>query len=82
MIDDLIIEAFSIQGDKLLCPVCSAEESGPDQPMCAYGDYPETLFCPHCDLTITFSQPDCYCKGGRTHWHEHCLKKFIERFKK
>ncbi len=82
MIDDLIIKAFSIQADKLLCPVCSAEDWEPEQPMCAVGDYPETLFCPHCDLTITFSRPDCCCKSGRTHWQEHCLKKFIERFKK
>ena len=82
MNDDLIIKAFSVQDVKLLCPVCSAEEYEPGQPMCAYGDYPETLFCPHCDLTIAFSQPDLGSKSGRTHWQEHCLKKFIERFKK
>ncbi len=82
MINDLIVIAFSVQGEKLLCPVCSAEEYEPDQPMMPYGDYPETLFCPHCNLTITFSQPDSGSKSGRTHWQEHCLKKFIERFKK
>lgn len=82
MIDALIIKAFSIQGDKLLCPVCSAEDYTPDQPMCAYGDYPDTLFCPHCALTITFSQPSLDSKNERVYWQEHCLKKFIERFEK
>ena len=82
MINDLIIKAFSIQDDKLLCPVCSADESDPGQPMCAYGDYPDTLFCSHCDLTITFSRPDSGSKSGLTRWQEHCLMKFIERFEK
>ena len=81
--DELIIKAFSIQADKLLCPVCSSEDNVPGQPMDAYGDYPGELFCPHCDLVISFSQPDLGSKSGRTHWLEHCLKKFIiERFKK
>ena len=82
MVNDLIVIAFSVQGEKLLCPVCSAEEYEPDQPMVSYGDYPETLFCPHCDLTITFSQPNLGNRDVNTIWEEQCMKKFIERFKK
>lgn len=75
--DELIIKAFSIQAAKLLCPVCSADE--PIQPMMAFGDYPDTLFCPHCDLTIMFSAPALDKPNGKhVFWAEHCLKKFIK----
>ena len=80
---ELIIEAFSIQAEKLLCPVCSADEWEPEQPMCAMGDYPGMLFCPHCELAIAFSQPATDKPGDKSgFWAERCLKKFIERFKK
>ena len=79
---ELVIEAFSIQAEKLLCPVCSADdEYEPVQPMCAMGDYPGMLFCPHCELAIAFSQP-ALDRPNRTIWLTRCLKKFIERHKK
>ena len=82
---DLIVEAFSIQANKLLCPICSAEDWEPEQPMMACGDYPGVLFCPHCELNIVFALPAVVLdKPGDAHsnWMKHCLKKFIERFKK
>ena len=81
-LSELIIKAFSVQADRLLCPVCSADDCDkPEQPMCAMGDYPGMLFCPHCELAITFSQP-ALDRPNRTIWIRRCLKKFIERFKK
>lgn len=78
--DELIIEAFSVQAGKLLCPVCSAKEYEPDQPMMAYGDYPGMLFCPHCELGIAFSTPALDRPSKNTFWIKHCLETFIRRF--
>lgn len=41
----------------LTCPNC-AQWSGPKdelQPLSSFGDYEETLFCPHCDLTVSLT---------------------------
>lgn len=37
---------------KILCPVCSPEAMDGEQPMSAFGDFENTLFCPHCDMTV------------------------------
>ncbi len=34
------------------CPRCLVEYSI-EQPLCRLGDYPEELFCPHCDIGVT-----------------------------
>ncbi len=47
-----IITAFEVQ---LVCPVCS--DGDVTQPMAPFGDFPESLFCPHCDLSISLSTP-------------------------
>ncbi len=39
-------------GRPLLCPQCSPDSMDGEQPMSSWGDYEDTLFCPHCDLTV------------------------------
>jgi len=41
-------------GKPLTCPNCGQwEPSQPDiQPLMSIGDFENTLFCPHCDLTV------------------------------
>ena len=37
----------------LSCPNCSKEwKDSEGQPLCCYGDFPEVLFCPHCETDI------------------------------
>ena len=40
----------------MLCPQCSDEDG--EQPMCSFGDEPEHLFCPHCDLVVSLVMVD------------------------
>ena len=40
----------------MLCPQCSDKDGG--QPMCSWGDNPEWLFCPHCDLEVKLVMVD------------------------
>ena len=37
--------------NSILCPRCSLAY-WEDQPLARLGDYPETLFCPHCNLEV------------------------------
>lgn len=50
-----IARAITAQMGKVLCPVCSdlEDESSPlKQELAAYGNFEETMFCPHCDLDV------------------------------
>ena len=47
------------KGKPLTCPLCTewdmmCGDKGECQPMSSYGDYREKLFCPHCDLGVSF----------------------------
>ena len=45
------------KGNILYCPYCKEESTleynnENDQDLSSFGDYEETLFCPHCELTV------------------------------
>ena len=77
-----VITAFEVQ---LVCPVCSDEDV--TQPMCAYGDFPNYIFCPHCDLSIGFTPPslgDCSGKDLEKHinYIDSRVTEFLKREEK
>lgn len=42
---------------KITCPRCRWPENEPDedqQKLIAYDEYPGELFCPHCEMSVTF----------------------------
>ena len=43
--------AKSITRHEILCPWCDIKYHN-SQPLSTLGDYPDELFCPHCDLEV------------------------------
>lgn len=41
----------------ILCPRCKS--FGQDQPLSMEGDFPQVLFCPHCNLEVSISVDGC-----------------------
>ncbi len=74
--EDLVIDSFAKQ---LVCPVCTDEEV--TQPMMQCGDFPNNLFCPHCDLGIEFSRPFGLGSKLKLIYTDYRIRKFIKRRK-
>ncbi|KKM99712.1 hypothetical protein LCGC14_1145180 [marine sediment metagenome] len=72
----IIQDAFVIQ---LICPVCS--DGCITQEMIQYRDFPEWMFCPHCDLVILTPVPVDIYKEGELAYMGHQAKEFIKRWK-
>ena len=75
-IEDLIIKAFTKQ---LMCPVCT--DKSVTQPMCQYGDFPNSVFCPHCDLSVTFSGLFLRGEKGHLRYVDSRVTDFLKRKK-
>jgi len=73
--EDLIIDAFAKQ---LVCPVCTDKDI--TQPMAQCGDYPDNLFCPHCDLGIELSHPFNLGDKSEFKYIGHRVKEFLSRW--
>lgn len=62
------------KGGKLFCPLCkeklTTEFSKDDQSLSSFGDFEDTLFCPHCDTTISIIVDLNRNNGG---WAIHVL---------
>ncbi len=72
--EDLIIDSFAKQ---LVCPVCTDKEV--TQPMTQCGDFPDNLFCPHCDLGIELSRPFGLGSKLKLIYADYRIRKFIKR---
>ena len=49
-------ESIAEQMDGVInCPRCLHNYLNEEQPLCRFGDYPDELFCPHCNLEVKLS---------------------------
>ena len=72
----LVQDAFVIQ---LICPICS--DGCITQEMIQFGNFPEQMFCPHCEIVIPTPVPIIDSKGKHLLYIEHQAKEFIKRWK-
>ena len=66
-----LVKTFgSYRKGEWICPYCwSKHETAPVQDMIPCGDFPETIFCPHCDFSVDLKEITNACCQRKT---ENC----------